>query len=78
MEIDIRKDKTVQVSTIVFADKDCDRSDACLLTLKSSFTKITGNEGRESDYFVYLKSEEDAENLIKALQKAIELGNWSE
>jgi len=78
MEIDIRNSTADKVNTIVFADKDCDQGDACLLTLKNSFTKITGYKGEASPYYIYLKSQEDAKNLIKALQKAIELGNWSE
>lgn len=77
MQIDIRDSEFGKVKEIVFADKDDTEKNCYLLTLQGSLSKIrTGWDGEDS--FVYLDSKTDALNLIKALQKAIELGNWGE
>lgn len=71
MQIDIRAQGGEKVDSIVFGTPK-DECDAYILTLSGEFTKI-----ESQDSVVYLASEEDARNLIKALEKAIELGTWS-
>lgn len=71
MQIDIREQDFVQVTEIVFGD-GFDKKDAYKLVIDGSFSKITSQSGES----VYLNSEDDALNLIKAIQKAIELGSW--
>lgn len=74
MQIDIRDGMNDEVTAIVFHGPDCDGSDATTLKLSDSFTYIR-NKGTDK---VFIQDKKHAENLIKALQKAIELGNWSE
>lgn len=77
MKIDIRATSESKVTEIVFANGDCDENNACLLTLDGRFSKIKSRWNTSGGCnHVYLDSKEDALNLIKALQKAIELGNW--
>ena len=77
MQIDVRDESEDKVTEIVFANGACDENNACLLTLDGEFSKIKSSwDTSGGGGWVYLDSEEDALNLIKALQKAIELGNW--
>ena len=78
MQIDIRDKSEDKVTEIVFANGACDENNACLLTLDGEFSKIKSmwDASDSRTGCVYLYSEGDALNLIKALQKAIELGNW--
>lgn len=67
--IDIREDNESPVKRIVFASYagiDCviDKDDLCIKAL----------HGGEEDQYYEVESAEEAENLIKALQKALELG----
>lgn len=73
MEIDIRSGTTSMVDSIIYADIK-DERDAYKLVLDSEMTRIVSSDGTN----IFIDTKEDAENLIKALQKAIELGNWSE
>lgn len=72
MQIDIRAQGVEKVDSIVFGTPK-DECDAYILTLSGEFTKIESIDSQ-----VFIGSEVDANHLIKALQKAIELGNWSE
>lgn len=69
MQIDIRDANTPEIDSIIFSNKS--DTDAFELFLCGSCTEI-----RSEESFVHIDSKEDALNLIKALQKAIELGNW--
>jgi hypothetical protein len=70
--IDIRDEMDAEIDVIKFSDKE-NHEDLCLLK-KTSFVSI---EVAESGGWTYcIDTETDAENLIKALQKAIELGWW--
>ena len=73
MEIDIRCAAAPIVKTIIYGDAR-NGHDGYKLSLGHSMTSIESTNGD----FVYIDTREDAENLIKALQKAIELSNWSE
>lgn len=71
MKIDIRNIGVEKIAHIVFAEPmDCD---AYELYLNGECTEIRSEGG-----LVMIDSKTDALNLIKALQKAIELGNWDE
>lgn len=71
MQIDIRDANPTEIDSI-FSDKNLKSdTDAFELFLNGICTEI-----RSEDGFVNIDSKEDALNLIKALQKAIELGNW--
>lgn len=73
MQIDIRNEEVKQITSIIFHGPECNPSDACELVLDNSLSKlVTYSEDNE----VFIDSNEHALNLIKALQKAIELGNW--
>ena len=70
--IDIRDGMDVEIDVIKFSDVET-FEDVCYLK-KTSFVAIhTNAEGIEP---VFIDSKADAQNLIKALQKAIELGWW--
>lgn len=72
MQIDIRDTNPPEIESIIFSDKSLKSgTDAFELFLNGSCTEI-----RSEESFVNIDSKEDALNLIKALQKAIELGNW--
>ena len=76
MQIDIRNKNDLRIRSILFSggeDTEMAESDARELYLSGNCTEI-----RSEDSFVMIDSKEDALNLIKALQKAIELGNWDE
>ena len=73
MEIDIRTGATSIVDAIIYADVK-DERDGYKLRLDSEMTYIESSDGTS----IFIDSKQDAENLIKALQKAIELDNWSE
>lgn len=73
MEIDIRNGTNSVVDAIIYADIK-DERDGYKLVLDSEMTHIVSSDGTS----IFIDTKEDAENLIKALQKAIELGNWSE
>lgn len=76
MQIDIRTTGESRVTEIIFGDCNQSELDCYKLTLDNELSKVY------SDYdggtYVFIDSKEDALNLIKALQKAIELGNWDE
>lgn len=72
MQIDIRSEVESKVTSIIFSDA-LGSLDAKELYLCDSCTEI-----RSNDSFVHIDSQEDALNLIKALQKAIKLGNWND
>lgn len=71
MQIDIREVGDDKVDSIKFGNGD-DQNDAYFITLNGIHTKIESQNN-----IMYLGSEQDACNLIKALEKAIELGTWS-
>ena len=73
MEIDIRNGAVQEVEAIIYADIKND-DDGYKLVLGHTMTSIESVNGGS----IYIDTKEDAENLIKALRKAIELGNWSE
>jgi len=70
--IDIRDGLEVEIDVIKFSDVK-NFEDVCCLK-KTSFVAIHTHE--ESTEPVFIDSKKDAQNLIKALQKAIELGWW--
>lgn len=70
--IDIRDGMDAEVDKIKFSDKE-NHEDAAYLK-KHSFVSIHTYE--DSIEPVFIDSKADAQNLIKALQKAIELGWW--
>lgn len=71
MEIDIRSGTARKVETIIYADiKNGDDGYKLILNNEMSCIETSGGSA------IYIDTKEDAENLIKALQKAIELGNW--
>lgn len=70
--IDIRDGMDVEINFIKFSDKE-NYEDAAYLK-KGSFVSIHTHE--DSSEPVFIDSKADAQNLIKALQKAIELGWW--
>lgn len=70
MQIDIRKQQVDKIEEIIFSDPETN-DDGYVLKLDGSGSTIESN-----DCFIYIDSKENALNLIKALQKAIELGNW--
>lgn len=72
MRIDIRDSGSEEITEIVFGDGG-DPWDGYILYLENNWTKIRSMDGE-----VCIDSKEDALNLIKALQKAIELGNWDD
>lgn len=71
--IDIRSDNIV-VDSIVFADSG--HEDACVLFLDDAQKVTIANdpESMESYRYVQINSSDDAKNLIKALEKALEMG----
>lgn len=69
--IDIRNESQEEVNEIVFADFNSSNY-ACIITNSGSNTFIEGE-----DSSVVIPSKEHAQNLIKSLNKAIELG-WFE
>ena len=71
MQIDIREQEFVQGMEIIFGD-GFDPSNAYKLIVKGDYTEIVSKDGDG----VYLASKDDALNLIKAVQKAVELGGW--
>ena len=71
MQIDIRKSNDQAIEQIQFWDTEY--ADAHFLVLQGIDTYIA--DGADS---LYIRSVEHAEYLIKALQKAIELGNWND
>ena len=71
--IDIRDGMDAEIDTIKFSDKE-NSEDAAYLR-KGSFVSIS-TYYEEDTGPVFIDSETDAKNLIKALQKAIELGWW--
>ena len=73
-EIDIRNNKPPVITKIVFADEDDAFTKATNLKLMASSVAIEEDNGCDN-VDVRVRSVEHAENLIKALQKAIEL-NW--
>lgn len=70
--IDIRDGLEVEIDTIKFSDKE-NYEDAAFLK-KGSFVSVEAAES--GDWTYCIATETDAQNLIKALQKAIELGWW--
>lgn len=72
--IDIRDVTDAEIDVIKFSDVK-GNEDVCFLK-KNTFVSIETAE--ENDWNYYIDSKEDAQNLIKALEKAIELGWWSE
>lgn len=70
MQIDIRVND-YKVNEIVFGDAKTSL-DAYVLILNGAYSRIESDNGTS----VYVADEEDAKNLIKALQKAIEIGVW--
>jgi hypothetical protein len=69
MQIDIRDGFSDKITEIRFWDAVWE--DAHKIILNGVDTAI-----QDGDAYLYIRSAEHAENLIKALQKAIELGNW--
>lgn len=70
MKIDIRDNSQPRIDSIQFGDGH-DPDDAYVLTLCGSLTKV-----ESEDSFVYINNKQDAINLIKAVEKALELGTW--
>lgn len=76
MQIDIRTASEEEaVDELIFHGPDCHVSDAVKLVLNGQLSCIVSKDGRDN---VYIDSTTHAKNLIKALQKAIELGTWDE
>lgn len=73
MQIDIREKEADKIERIIFADP-VSLDSGYVLNLNFDPNGLTVIESEDS--FVFIDSKEDALNLIKALQKAIELGNW--
>lgn len=75
MIYDVRAEKTTEVSEIVFADKFDDTYNCQASFIRSSSSRgvpfLIIDDGEES---VIINSVEHANNLKKALDKAIELG----
>lgn len=71
--IDIRSDRKDKVNKIVFADESDNYCNAQYLV---KYEEVIYMDGIESCNCLAVCTEEDAKNLIKALQKAIELGWW--
>jgi len=73
MKFDVRDAEQEEITEIVFGEYEqgCHNRHACLLDRGEGQVYIN-NEG--CSYFVALNSKEHALNLIKALNKAIELG----
>ena len=75
--IDIRETDSVLVSRILFAEREDDKGSNqanCISRHGPDFDdRIRITEGDHHDY-VRVNSEDHARNLIKALEKAIELG----
>ena len=71
MEIDIRNQVENKVNKIRFWDDDGEECFAVLIT-KSYNSVFIGEESASGD-MVLISCKEHAENLIKALEKAIEL-----
>lgn len=73
MQIDIREKEADKIEGIIFADP-VSLDSGYVLNLNFGPNGATVIESEDS--FVFIDSKEDALNLIKALEKAIELGNW--
>ena len=71
--IDIRVNSKEEITNIEFADSM--ENNAYILT---KYTGYAGIQIENEDFGVEISSKEDAQNLIKALEKAIELGWWKE
>lgn len=70
MEIDIRgKVNDFEIKKIIFSDY----SDFNCYNLEKGSERVTIESGTD---YIYIQDKESAENLIKALQKAIELNWW--
>ena len=65
--IDIRKDSVETIDKIVFYDN-------CALTLDDDTVDIKCEQGYTQGSYYCVEFKDEAENLIKALQKALELG----
>ena len=72
--LDIRDVEDIEINIIKFSDKT-NGEDACYLK-KHDFVSIIPYLDDEN--LVFIDTELDAKNLIKALEKAIELRWWSE
>lgn len=79
--IDIRKEEQEPVSVIIFAEGDENKSAAVEIENHGICYSVSinssgeANAGRRGDgKYLFIDSKEDALNLIKALEKAIELG----
>lgn len=76
MKFDVREASEEEITEIVFSEytpEDClSRFHACTID-KNSTGEIFINES-SCDYYVTINSKEHALNLIKALNKAIDLG----
>jgi hypothetical protein len=69
--IDIRDVEDTEINIIKFSDKT-NGEDACYLK-RGSFVSI---DTELSENCIFIDTETDAKNLIKALEKAIKLGWW--
>lgn len=69
-EIDIRNESIAPIDKIVFSDRGLNYIVATHLKKADEYFVIMDEESRDS---VIVESREQTENLIKALQKAIEL-----
>lgn len=71
MEIDIRKEDIQEIDKIIFAEFIKNDNAMVLKKVKKVWILSEMNE-------VSIESKQDAQNLIKALQKAIELNWWQD
>lgn len=72
--LDIRKTADEPITNIVFADEGRNYVTATSLMKRSDHFRIVDED---DDSNLIIESKEQAENLIKAIEKAIEL-NWVE
>lgn len=71
MNIDIREVNNDKVTSIQFANEN-DLQEAYILELDEDVSYIT-----DGVKYLYIRNTDHAKNLIKALEKAIELKTWS-
>lgn len=69
MQIDIRNEEARSIDSIIFAN-------AAFNGAYELYLAGCNSEIRSKEFYVNICSRKDAENLIEALQKAIELENW--
>lgn len=72
MIFDVRDEKEERIGAIAFADREESPFQAYVINQSSAYSNTV--EIHDGDEYVLVRDKEHAKNMIKALNKAIELG----